>query len=280
MTTPASPGQPAPPAETLCGSCGRFVGALTRCPHCGARVTGRLSVRLFRYAAVLLSTVGLGLLYLMAIKREIPLVQVGKLSPTMNFAFVRVAGTATEDAHVIRDRGSVRSVRFTIDDGTGEIPVTAFAEKGRALVDAGRLPHAGDRVEVTASLNVSADRVTLYLQSADALRLTRAEAPPARLADLDAAQKGKSAVVAGRITRVNAPQPGTKQPWEVGVDDGSAERLLVFWPDVYAKLPEPARLKAGAGVRARVAVGLYRERVQLRIESAADLELAAASPEK
>jgi DNA/RNA endonuclease YhcR with UshA esterase domain len=65
------PGQTEQPAETLCPSCGRFVGALTRCTHCGARVAKRMSLRLFRYAALAAGTVGLGLLYLLATQTDI-----------------------------------------------------------------------------------------------------------------------------------------------------------------------------------------------------------------
>ncbi|MCE9615460.1 MAG: hypothetical protein K8T26_14410 [Lentisphaerae bacterium] len=273
--TPPLPGHAEQPPDIMCGSCGRFVGALTRCPHCGARISGRLSVRLFRYAAVLLSTVGLGLLYLMAIRREIPLVQVGALSPTMNFAYVRVAGTVAGDARVSRDGNRVRSVRFIVDDGTGEIPVTAYGAKGQALLSGGRLPHDGDHAEVTGSLNVSADRVALYLQSPEHLVIQRAEAPPARLADLTPAQRGQAVAITGHVTHVSPPKTGSKQPWSVGVSDGSATRDLVLWPDVYAALANAAALTPGAGIRVRVSIGTYRDRLQLRVETAADLQVTA-----
>jgi len=68
--------------EINCPQCGRYVGPLTRCPHCGARQPQRISLRALRVAAVFLATIGFGMLWLMAIHREIPLVKISAIQPT------------------------------------------------------------------------------------------------------------------------------------------------------------------------------------------------------
>ena len=60
------PGHETQSEEMACPKCGRFVGAATKCPYCGAKVEKRMSLVALRWAAVLLSTVGLFLLYLSA----------------------------------------------------------------------------------------------------------------------------------------------------------------------------------------------------------------------
>lgn len=278
MSQTPLPGHADQPPEILCGSCGRFVGAQPKCPHCGANATARLSVRVFRIGAVLLATVGLGLLYQMAVHREIPLVEIGAISPTMNFAYVRVAGVVAGESRVSRENDRVRSVRFLVEDGSGEIPVVAYGAKGQQLADRDCVPHAGDHVEVVGSLNVAADRVALWLQSPDQLTLVRQEVPAVAIASLTAETVGTSAAIAGTITAVAAPAAGTKRPWRVRVQDASGTGDLIFWADTQAQLANPDRLRAGVAVRARVTVGSYRDQIQLRVEDARDLDLLDPAP--
>jgi hypothetical protein len=273
MQNSTLPGHAEQPTDILCGSCGRFVGAQTRCPHCGAGVQARLSIKLFRVVSVLLATVGLGLLYLMAVKRQIPLIEIGSISPTMNFAYVRVTGNVDGEVRISRDGRQVRSVRFNVDDGTGVLPVSAYGPKGQALVVRGLVPRTGDRVEVTGSLNVSADRVALWLQSPDQLTLTRAETPVATLDSLGAEQVGRTVTVRGTIRDVSAPDVGTRRPWKVALEDGSATHDIVFWSDVHDALPDPGLLRPGARLDARVRVGRYRDELQLKAEGPGDLLL-------
>ena len=77
------PGHETQSDEMACPKCGRFVGAATKCPYCGAKVEKRMSLVALRWAAVLLSTVGLVLLWLMARTREPELVRIGDIEATL-----------------------------------------------------------------------------------------------------------------------------------------------------------------------------------------------------
>ena len=279
MNQASLPGQDSQPQDITCSECGHFVGALTRCPKCGAPVHKRMSLRALRYAAVLLSTVGLGLLYLMVTHREIPLVKIGDLKPTMNFAYVRIAGTVSSDARAFREGGKIRSLRFMVNDGSGEISVTAFRAQAQALEDADKLPNSGDRIEVAGSLSVTADDdVVMRLQVPEQLVLTRDEAPATPLEEVTGALEGNSIVVEGTITEVSAPKPQSKQPWVVKISDGTAEREISFWDDIYGDIPDKVLLIKGTPVRARVSVKTYRERLQLSLGRGSDLEFPTANP--
>ncbi|MDZ4198319.1 MAG: hypothetical protein U1E27_03445, partial [Kiritimatiellia bacterium] len=72
MTTTASK----PATGAVCPVCSAFVGPARLCPSCGARITHRASLRIFRAAAVLLATAGLGLLWMAARRSEIPVIPI------------------------------------------------------------------------------------------------------------------------------------------------------------------------------------------------------------
>ena len=267
------PGQEDQPKETICSSCGRFVGALTRCPYCGARVTKRLSVRFFRYAALLLGTVGLALLYMMARTQQIPRIKISDIKPTMNFAYVQIAGTVSGDARAFKEAGRIRSLRFMVDDGTGEITVNAYRSQAQALADEGRLPRLGDQVEVAGSLSVTADGdVVMRLQVPEQLVIASAEMEITPLGEIGADKVGTSVVVEGTIVDVNAPGPTSRAPWNMIVQDDSGRGQITFWKDVHEEIPDKLMLAKGNKLRARVSIMTYRDAIQLSLANAADLE--------
>ncbi|MBN1269330.1 MAG: hypothetical protein JXB04_07075 [Kiritimatiellae bacterium] len=273
MSADTLPGQDKQSEGITCSSCGRFVGALTRCPHCGARVEKRMSVKFFRYAAVLLATVGLGFLYLMSTHKDVPVIKISEVSPMMNFAYVRVKGVVSGDVRVYKEGGRVQSLRFPVDDGTGEIPVTAYRAQAEYLLAHELVPRMGDDVDVAGSLSVSADdRLLLRVQVPEHIKLARVELPVTRLGDLSADDSGGSALVEGVITRVSAPRPGSRAPWTVKIRDDSGEQEMNFWEDTYADIKDKILLAPGTFVRARVGIGTYRGELQLKLGRGTDLE--------
>jgi DNA/RNA endonuclease YhcR with UshA esterase domain len=276
------PGQSEQPSDIMCPSCGRFVGALTRCPHCGASVQKRLSIRVFRYAALLLGTVGLGLLWLMATHREIPLVKVESIKPTMNMAYVRIAGTISGDARIFKEGEHVRSLRFMVDDGSGEMSVNAYRAQAQALVDQDRVPRSGDHVELAGSLGIMGDdQVVMRLQVPEQLVLTRAEMPVTALKDISQDLVGNSLMIEGTLAKVSPPREGSKAPWTIAVKDASDQREIMFWADVYDEIRDKILLQPGTAIRARVGVKTYRDELQLSLARGADLEFPTArSPAK
>lgn len=270
--SPSSPAQ----SGASCPVCGAFVGPLTRCPSCGARIRQRISLRIFRWMSVLLATVGLALLWTASQRRELPLVRVADIQPTMNFAYVRIAGEVVADARVFQEGGRVGSLRFSVDDGTGVLEVRALRENARTLADSGRVPRQGDRIELTGSLNISADSVSLWVQAPERLTLEPAAVETASLASLSSADDGRSVFVEGRVLSVEGPRPGSRAPWRVRIRDASGEADAVFFMDTYSALNDPALLAPGSRIRGRARVGQYRGDVQLVLGR--DLELSAGDP--
>ncbi len=264
------PGHEQQSTDIICSSCGRFVGALTRCPHCGAHVSKRISVRATRYAAVFLSFVGLLLLYWMATASKIPTVKIGEIAPTMNFAYVRIDGRVVGEPRVFKEGGRVRSLRFTVDDGTGEIPVSAYQTQARELIELDMLPHSGDQIAVAGSLSVAADdRLLLRIQVPDQVTLTRTEAIRVPINQLN--PESGVVLINGTISKVSAPKPGKKQPWSVLVFDETGSVPLSFWEDVYSEIQAKDRLIPGQPIQLRSTVNMYQGKIQLTLSSAEDL---------
>ena len=257
-----------------CPGCGRFVGALTRCPHCGARVAQRVSMRIFRYTALLLGTVGLALLYLMTTHREIPLINIGDIKPTMNSAYVRIAGTVSGNVRVFKEGRHLRSLRFMVDDGTGALSVAAFRAQADKMAQDDLIPRAGDRVELAGSLNISEeDQIVLRIQVPEQITIARTDAPlPTRLAEVSGMAVGSRVLVEGTILYVSAPRQGSKAPWKIVLKDSSGQQEIFFWPDMYEDIQDKTSLAPGAFVRALVSITSYRDQIQLGLDHAADLE--------
>ncbi|MBU0702411.1 MAG: hypothetical protein KKC18_00900 [Chloroflexi bacterium] len=141
-----------------CSSCGRYTGPHEACPHCGARLTGRISIRAVKIVAVILATVGLAILWFAATRAEVPLIQIGQAGATMNLAYVRIAGRCIRAPSYDPD-GEYLS--FSIGDETGEIRVSAYRAETRQIVAQNRAPALGDWVEVAGTLRVREDFYSL-----------------------------------------------------------------------------------------------------------------------
>ncbi len=265
------PGQQEQPEEILCPHCGRFVGPMERCPHCGAKLPKRLSVRFFRWAALFLAVVGVGLLWLMATRGDVPVIEIGNIQRTMNFAFVKVEGRVMGDARIYEEAGRVSGLRFTVDDGTGELDIQAYRAKARELIEADKIPQAGDRVEVAGSLSVSADRLGMWLSSPDQIQIERYRPELMALAALSKDLVGAQAMVAGVVQEVGSPKLGSRAPWRVVLTDGTDRTELVVWQNIFDELSERIQLQEGRVIRADVTVDTYREDLQLMVGDPGDV---------
>ena len=273
-TKQALPGHETQSEEMNCPKCGRFVGAVTKCPYCGSKVEKRMSLVAIRWAAVLLSTVGLFLLFLMAKHREIPLVKLGEVKPTMNFAQIRVEGVVDSDARTFRTGGGMG---FNFSDGTGTIMVFISQKQAQEMVEKNLVPKAGDTVNFAGGLNIADDKSSMRLLSVDEFQLIRAPAVAVRLADVTTAMKGTSVTVAGKVMDLFPPPADSKRPYALKIKDDSGEQTVNFWQAEYDQIANKDML-VGAYVRARVSVAAYQDKLQLKLAAGQDLEILEGPP--
>jgi DNA/RNA endonuclease YhcR with UshA esterase domain len=247
-------------------------------PIYGPQVKRPMRVRVLQVASLVLAVVGLGLLYLYSVNRDIPTVKVADITPTMNFAYVQISGEVTRDAYVFKSGGVV----FNMHDGSGEIAVMGGRAQAEALENAGKLPRRGDQVKVAGSLSVSADQdVKLRMQSADQLVLHRkrkatfvSETSKIHLANITPAQKGDQITVLGKLKEVSVPPPGSKAPYELTLEEDGTELAVIFWDKVFQDL-EQKLPTLGKMIRATGRVDVYKETIQLKVWEASDLREVA-----
>jgi DNA/RNA endonuclease YhcR with UshA esterase domain len=113
-----------------------------------------MAVRVFKVASLLLAGVGLAILLFVARRSGPPAFEIGALTGTMNWAYIRLEGIASQQpSHDVGDG----SVRFWLQDGTGEILVVAYRTQAQELLAKGLLPVMGDRVSLEGTLRVRED---------------------------------------------------------------------------------------------------------------------------
>lgn len=253
-------------------------------PAHGPQVERPLRVRVLRIASLVLAFAGLILLYLYSTHREIPVVRAGEITPTMNFAYVRIRGEVTRDAYLFKSGGLI----FNVHDGSGEIAVMGGRTQADVLKETDRLPRRGDQVDVAGSLSVGADRdVKLRMQSAEQLLLVRrqTDAPGVRpvetvhLRDVTAGRVDERLTVRAVLRAVDVPPPGSNAPYKLTLEQDGVERVAVFWEDVFREmqrtLPSP-----GETLLVNGQVDEYRGTVQIKVWDASDLRAVSALKKK
>lgn len=283
------PGHETQSGEMACPKCGRFVGAATKCPYCGAKVEKRMSLVAIRWAAVLLSTVGLVLLYWMAKTREPELVRIGDIETTMNFGLVRLSGEVRNDARPFKNGNGMS---FNVGDGSGSIIVFVDQTQRKQMVDAGLVPRKGDAIDFVVQLQASSSGHSARIRSLNpaSFKLTRAGGAPAGSATaaapaaapaqdlgpavpfsaVDESLVGQSVVLEGTVASIKEPDPGTKRPYVLTLTNATDSLEIKFWADQYRQMPDPQTL-TGTAVRVKASVKLYRGKVDLQLKKGSDL---------
>ena len=156
----------------FCPSCERFIGPADVCPFCDCDSARKPVYRFLMRGSVLLAVAGLFFLYLMAAHSEVPAIRISEITPMMNFGLVRISGLVEKEAFVGRRKGKVESVSFHVADGSGQVRVVAYGAVAQALVERNLAPERKAPVDITGSLNFSADgNSKLILRSADEMKI-------------------------------------------------------------------------------------------------------------
>jgi DNA/RNA endonuclease YhcR with UshA esterase domain len=220
-------------SETHCGSCGRFVGVLTRCPYCLAGTQKRLSIRVFKVLSVIVSTVGLLLLLFYARNVKTPETKIADLGPLSNFAHVRLTGIVTQSYGVHEKWGSLGFVLS--DSGADErgqnpntIRVSAYAQVAKNIQKAAKVPAAGDYISVEGQVRFQKDTASLLINAEEHLEIIERGSGD-RVLELELEQVGNAQV--GRLVRTTGNVVG-REDFATGVslalDNGTKDGFKVW----------------------------------------------------
>jgi DNA/RNA endonuclease YhcR with UshA esterase domain len=240
----------------ICPSCGLATGPVPvdACPHCGARLTGRISLRMLQTSALTLAVLGLAVLWWFAARSPIPTLKIGQAQAALNFAYTRVVGQVTRAPSYDPNGGYLS---FWIADETGELLVTSYRATTQSLVESGRMPFIGDRVTVDGTLRVRPDSVSLTLNSADALSIERPQAELMDIGRIDASCALRVVTVRGQVRAVRSPYTGLTL---VTLRDASGE--------IAVAVPATLTMQIGQSAQATGAVTLYKDTPQVALPRA------------
>ena len=250
---------------TDCPSCGRYVGPYDACPYCGARLSGRVRIRAVKIVAILCATVGLAVLWFLATRSRVPLVQVEKIGATMNMAYVRLAGRCIGTPSYDPDSGYLS---FWIDDGSGEIRVASYRAETDRIIELGRIPALGDQVDVAGTVRVRDDVPALVINAPEHLDVVRAVPSDRVVRDIGVDDQFQRVRIRGQVREVRQPYSGLTL---ITVHDGTGSVPVVVSHDLVALSgPSPA-FAPGQSVEVVAAVSVYRDEPQLVPASTADI---------
>ncbi len=254
-----------------CPSCGRFTGPYQKCPYCGARLQGRVSLRVLKIAALVLAVAGLAGLWFAATRVPDPLVQIGQVGGMMNMAYVRIEGRVTKGPDY---DAQTESLAFWVADDSGELRVAAYRNETRDLIAQGKIPTVGDQVSVVGNLRIREDFTALYLNVPDKLVITRPAPEEAAIGEITPLDIGRRVRVRGQVRQVYEPYAGLKL---ITLRDAGGE-IEVAVGEVLEQLtgPLPA-INVGDALEVVAAVTLYRDTPQLVPAASSDVVPAAGT---
>lgn len=250
-----------------CSQCGRYVGPYEACPYCGARITGRIPIRAMKAAALVMASVGLVVLWLVATRSEVPLVEIGQAGATMNMAYARVEGWVVRGPTYYADSGYLA---LTLADDTGEIRVSAYSNEVEGLRALGQIPALGDRVSVAGTLRVREEGVALTINVPEHVEILRPAAVEREIGSITASDRLLRVRVRGQVWAVRQPRDGLTL---VTLRDRSGAIDLVVDREREALSGAFLPLQAGQSVEVVAAVDLYGETPQLVPASVMDVAL-------
>jgi len=252
---------------TECPSCGRFVGPSDTCPHCGATVHRRLSLRVTKALALILALGGLLVLWTAATRAEPPTLPIADIKSTMNWAYVRVEGTVTRYPTYDPETGSLK---FWVWDGSGDLMVTAYRTEAQVLLDAGLIPTVGDQATIEGTLRVKEDFAYLTINAPQRVTFQRPSYTEVPIGQIGLDRLYEKVTVRGMVRAVREPYTGLMI---LEVRDATGAIDVTIPADLVRLTGTPPAVRPGDYVQIRGAVSLYEDSLQLTLDDAGSLVL-------
>lgn len=248
----------------ICPSCGKFVGAYERCPHCQATVHKRLPILYIKRFAIFGTLIGLVLMWFAALQRIVPIIKIGEIKPQHNMALVKCVGKVT-GVRLMEDKNSFH---LKIDDDTGMLSLSGFdkLKKFRAYFGDG-FPAEGDQVEVVGNLSISEKfGESMFISDPRRLKvLKKFMAEPTTIENINLDSRGSIFSIRVKIAAVRKFRVGTNLTVK---DDTGSMDLTIFDTDMELisdpKLREQLT-EVGNEFQISVLVDAYKGKPQLKI---------------
>ncbi|MFZ5949615.1 MAG: hypothetical protein ACOYXC_02835 [Candidatus Rifleibacteriota bacterium] len=253
--------------ETHCPSCGRFTGIFTRCPYCQALIEKRLSIRVFKWIAVLTSTVGLLMLLFYARHVKTPLAKISQLGPLTNFAHVRIQGTVERSFGVHPTWGSLGFILEEREEGKEPltIRVSAYPKVAAEIQNRNLVPAKGDEISVEGQVRFQKDSASLLINAPEHIYfIKRSENTPEEIKivepdKIDHKHLNTFVTVTGSVLSTKTFPTGTI----INIDNGASG--LPVWIPKNAAAPEDLVLHPGDLIEATGKVETFKDKLEVKV---------------
>lgn len=229
-----------------------------------------MNERAWRDAAVWGATLGLILLWGVACRSEIGLVQVADAHRTKDGDLVRVQGVVARypALDVVTER-----LTFWLEDDTGSLLVLLEQGESRALLDRGQAPTIGDRVSVSGTVGVRKTKVLgemilLTVGDLEDLEIERPAPVESSIADAAASDLHRKVLVRGQVSAVSQPYEGLTL---LRVQDGTGEIDVVYDQDLVWLSGVPTMVLPGDWVSVQGVVAGQQGQAQIVLDGASGL---------
>ncbi len=162
---------------TDCPTCGRYVGPLEICPFCRAIHRKRPIIVWFKYLTPILAILGMFGLKYMGDTMGNPLMKIGDLGRTSNFAYVQLEGKVCAEPRFYHAAGTddptAGTMEFCLDDGSGQTRVKTYEDATRRILRQRKVPSRGDTVHVTGNFQTRTHKHSLIVGSPHEIEITQ-----------------------------------------------------------------------------------------------------------
>jgi len=221
------------PPPTHCLSCGKAICGY-KCHHCGADQTTRISEKLMVVLALLLFVVGAVLIAAAAQVAEEPVRVISELTIDDAFAHVRLKGIVTDTPRYYPEpydtTGTRGTIRFYLNDSTGQVLVKTAIPVTEDLINNSRVPALGDNVDVQGTLYVGDENfLSMNVITPKFFRIAPRVYTPMTIGDIDGADRSElpeytKVEVTGTVGYVNA----LSWAFMFTLEDGQGSEVTVF----------------------------------------------------
>lgn len=264
-----------------CPSCGYYVGVGPTCVRCGARIERRIEIRLIRVGSIVGSFIGIVALWFAAYYKQPQQVRVDAVTEMMNGALVKISGKVSS----YDENHEKNTLRMKIDDGTGEISVSAFNKLSnfkRVLGD--NMPALGDEVDVVGTLNVTQKFGTsMFLSVPDRVKLIKKyEMRAAHIGELTKQNVGDVVRLHAHVASYETRSTRSGAVLHaIVLDDGTGTLDMTIFDAAMAKIPDETKkmlTESGRELEMAVKIGEYRGKLQADLVDAGGVKnIGAAS---
>jgi hypothetical protein len=225
---------------------------------------GGLAVAVFGVIALYADVTVLNLM----IAEKPPLVSLTEVTPSMNFAIVRIQGTVTGVSY---DEARMW-LGITLMEENETIFIRVYDSETKALIERNKVPAVGDKAEVTGQLRVRPGFRQMILQVAGGLRPERPQAQPMTIGNV---LENVNDLLYQRVRIENVKYLGEKGPlrtregrvwatWVVVEDIITENRITILLPHYpWTKRFEELDIESGQTLSVSGAVSLYFDQVQI-----------------